>query len=78
MTGKEPWAWDVLAWHLLQVVIYVGVGLALFAVAFLIISKVAPFSLRKELEDDQNTAVAIVIGAVFLGIAIILGAAIHG
>lgn len=72
------WDWGLLIWHVLQVVIYVVIGLALFAIAYLLIAKFTPFSLRKELEDDQNTAMAIVLGAVFLGIAIILAAAIRG
>ncbi len=74
--GSHPWDWDMLLWHITQVVIYVVVGLGLFGAAFLVIDKITPFSLRKELEDDQNTALAIVIGAIFIGIAMILSAAI--
>jgi uncharacterized membrane protein YjfL (UPF0719 family) len=46
--------------------------------AFLIIAKSAPFSVRKEIEDDQNIALAIVIGSVILGSALIIAAAVHG
>lgn len=53
-------------------------GLVVFSVAFLIMGKAAPFSIRKEIEEDQNTALAIVMGAVILGIALIIAAAIHG
>ena len=53
-------------------------GILLFALAFWIIVKVAPFSVRKELEDDQNVALGIVIGAVIIGIALIVSAAVHG
>jgi putative membrane protein len=55
-----------------------ALGLVLFAIAFLIIVKVSPFSLRKEIEDDQNTALAIIIAAVIIGISLIVSAAIHG
>jgi putative membrane protein len=54
------------------------IGLILFALAFWIIVKVSPFSIRKELEDDQNVALGIVIAAVIIGIALIVSAAIHG
>ncbi len=54
------------------------IGLILFAVAFWIIVKVSPFSIRKEMEEDQNIALGIVIGAVIIGIALIVSAAIHG
>jgi len=57
---------------------FVALGLALFGIAFLIIVKVSPFSIRKEIEVDQNTSLAILIASVFLGIAMIISAAIHG
>jgi len=53
-------------------------GILLFALAFWIIVKVSPFSVRKELEDDQNIALGIVIGSVIIGIALIVSAAVHG
>ena len=59
-------------------VVFVLLGLIVFALAFLIIAKAAPFSVRKEIEDDQNIALAIVIAAVILGTALIIAAAIHG
>jgi len=59
-------------------VVFVVLGLIVFVLAFLIIAKATPFSVRKEIEDDQNIALAIVIGAVILGSAIIIAAAIHG
>ncbi|HVK63176.1 MAG TPA: DUF350 domain-containing protein [Polyangium sp.] len=58
--------------------IFVAIGLVVFAVAFIIITKVTPFSIRKEIEEDQNTALAIVIGSVILGLSWIIAAAIHG
>jgi len=59
-------------------VVFVVLGLIVFALAFLIIAKATPFSVRKEIEDDQNVALAIVIAAVILGSALIIAAAIHG
>ena len=58
-------------------VLWAVIGMALFACAFLVIKAVCPFSIRKEIEEDQNTSLGIVIGAVMLGIAIIVAAAIH-
>ena len=57
--------------------IFVLIGLIVFALAFLVITKVAPFSVRKEIEDDQNIALAIVIASVILGSALIIAAAVH-
>lgn len=58
--------------------IFTVTGLILFALAFWIIGKVTPFSIRKELEEDQNVAIGVVIAAVIIGIALIVSAAIHG
>lgn len=59
-------------------VIYTCIGLVFFAIAFAIIVKISPFSVRKEIEEDQNTSLAILIGSVIIGIALIVAAAIHG
>lgn len=64
--------------HALSTVLFVLLGLVFFGIAFWIITKVAPFSVRKEIEDDQNTALAIVIGSVIIGIALIVSAAVQG
>jgi putative membrane protein len=59
-------------------VIFVTLGLIVFAVAFVIVVLVAPFSVKKEIEDDQNISLAVIIGSVIIGIAMIISAAIHG
>lgn len=63
---------------LLNVAIFTLAGLLLFALAFFVMGKATPFSLRKEIEEDQNIALAIVIGSVIIGIALIIVAAISG
>jgi uncharacterized membrane protein YjfL (UPF0719 family) len=63
---------------LITTLVFVVLGLIVFAIAFLVIAKAAPFSVRKEIEDDQNVALGIVIGSVILGSALIIAAAIHG
>lgn len=63
---------------LVTTIVFVVLGLLVFGITFLIISKALPFSIRKELEEDHNVALAIVIGSVILGTALIIAAAIHG
>jgi len=66
-------------WSVIETtVIFVAIGLVVFALAFLIVVLVAPFSVKKEIEEDQNTSLAIIIGSVIIGIAMIISAAIHG
>ncbi|HJV91742.1 MAG TPA: DUF350 domain-containing protein [Holophagaceae bacterium] len=64
--------------HVQTAVVFAGLGLVLFAIMWLLIVKLTPFSIRKEIEEDQNISLAVLIGSVFLSIAIILAAAIHG
>ena len=63
---------------LVTTLVFVVLGLIIFALAFFVIAKATPFSVRKEIEDDQNVALAIVIASVILGSALIIAAAIHG
>lgn len=66
-------------WNVIEAtVIFVAIGLIVFTVAFLIVVLVAPFSVKKEIEDDQNTSLAIIIGSIIIGIALIIAAAIQG
>ena len=59
-------------------VIFVVIGLIVFALAFVIVVLVAPFSVKKEIEVDQNTSLAILIGSFIIGLAIIIASAIPG
>ena len=64
--------------QLLVAAVFSILGLVILGAVWLVLIKVLPFSLRKEMEDDQNTALGIVLGSLILGISIIIAAAIHG
>jgi putative membrane protein len=70
--------WERLIEGLTATLVYSLFGIVIFAAGFLVIRLVAPFSLRKEIEEDQNTALAILIGSVILGLSIVIAAAISG
>ena len=61
---------------LVTTLIFVFIGLLFFCVAYFILSRM--FNIHKEIEEDQNTALGIVIGSIMIGIAIIIAAAITG
>ena len=61
---------------LVMTLIFVSIGLVFFAVAYAVLGRIFP--MRKEIEEDQNTALGIVIGSIMIGIAIIIAAAING
>ncbi|HXG85618.1 MAG TPA: DUF350 domain-containing protein [Pyrinomonadaceae bacterium] len=63
---------------LVATIVFVLLGLIVFAAAFFIIVRVVPFSIKKEIEDDQNVALAVLIGSMIIGMALIISAAIQG
>jgi uncharacterized membrane protein YjfL (UPF0719 family) len=70
--------WGALLHGAVVSVIFSAIGLALFGLAFFVATRVAPFSIRKEIEDDENVALALVLGAINVGIAWIVAAAVGG
>lgn len=62
----------------LSTLLYAGVGIIVFVVGFVILDLLTPGKLWEEIEGKQNVAVAIFAGAVAIGLAIIVAAAIHG
>ena len=53
-----------------------GVGILIFALAFFIMVRIAPFSVVKEIEEDQNISLSILFGSVFIALAIVISAGI--
>jgi putative membrane protein len=58
-------------------ILYAAIGIVIFAGAFLVIDKVTPYNLWKEIVQEHNTALAILLGAMSLGICVIIASAIH-
>ena len=57
-------------------ILYSVLGTLILLVSFWFIEKVLPFSLRKELAEDQNVALGIILGAFIIGISFIVSTAI--
>ena len=62
---------------MLAALVYATLGLVVFGVAFVVVDKLTPYHLWKEIIDEKNTALAIVVGAVAIGISIIVSSAIR-
>jgi len=58
--------------------VYSILGVVVFWVSFVIVDKFTPYNLWKEIVENKNQSLAIVVAAMCLGIAIIVAAAIHG
>lgn len=63
---------------MINTLIYAGIGIIVFVVGFFILDMLTPGKLWEEINQKQNRAVATFAGAVAIGLAIIVAAAIHG
>jgi len=63
--------------NILAAAVFAFLGIIILAVALVIFDKITPGTLWKELMEDQNVAVAIVLAGVTIGISIIIAAAVH-
>ena len=59
-------------------ILYAMIGVVIFWLSFIIIDKITPFHLWEEIIHKQNTALAIVVGAMAIAIGLIVAAAVHG
>ena len=58
-------------------IVYSLIGCIVFYIGFIVFDKFTPFSIRKEIEQDQNIALGIIIGSGLISLAIIIAAAIR-
>jgi putative membrane protein len=63
--------------NVVNAIVYAAIGIVIFAAAFLVLDKVTPYNLWKEIVQEHNLALAILLGAMSLGICIIIASAVH-
>ena len=64
--------------NVMNALVFALLGVVIFGVSFFLLDLVTPYKLWKEIIDEHNSALAIIVGAMSLGICIIIAAAIHG
>ena len=63
--------------NLVNAIIYAALGILIFVIAFALIDRLTPYHLWNEIVHEHNTALAILIGAMSIGMCIIIAAAVH-
>jgi uncharacterized membrane protein YjfL (UPF0719 family) len=58
-------------------VVFAALGIVVYALAFIVLDRLTPYALWREIVERQNTALAVLIGLVSLGLGVIIAAAIH-
>lgn len=67
-----------LMFHLAAAGVFSVVGIVVLFLAIFLMEKLTRFSITKEIVDEHNTALAIIVGAIVIGISIIIAASISG
>ena len=76
--GVAGGGFSLVAQNAIAAIIFAIIGLVVLAVSIVLMSKLMPLPFWKEIEEDQNTALGIMVGSIVIGISIIIAAAIHG
>ena len=58
--------------------LYAFIGVVVLLLSFIIIDKITPYNLWEEIVEKQNVALSIVVGAMAIGVSVIIAAAVHG
>lgn len=67
---------EIILAEVIATVFYVVLGMVMLGISWKAVEWLTPFSLRKEIEDDQNLAIAVLIGSLFISISLLIGAVI--
>lgn len=70
--------WQQHGHQVTSTIVFSVLGMVLMGLFFAILPRILPFSLKKEMEEDQNVALAIVIGSIVIAIALIISASVTG
>jgi len=62
----------------LATLVYAGLGIVIFVFSFVLVDKLTPGDLWREIIERRNMAVALLAGSVAIGISSIIAAAVHG
>jgi putative membrane protein len=57
--------------------VFALIGIVVFVVSFVVIDRITPYDLWREIVQEKNMALAVLIGAMSIGICIIIAAAVH-
>ncbi len=63
--------------NIANALVYSVLGIVIFAIAFAAVDRLTPYHLWKEIVEEKNTALAILVGAMSIGMCIIIAAAVH-
>jgi uncharacterized membrane protein YjfL (UPF0719 family) len=61
----------------INAIVFAMIGIVIFVATFVVVDKLTPYNLWGEIVEKQNIALAVMVGAMSLGLCIIIAAAVH-
>jgi len=66
--------WAAVLYTIIDIAVYSLAGILLLGVGTALVFALAPFPVRREIGDEQNRALAVLLGAMVLGVALVIAA----
>jgi putative membrane protein len=63
--------------YVINAIVFAFLGIAIFVVTFLVLDKLTPYDLWREICEHKNLALAVMLGSMSIGLCIIIAAAVH-
>ena len=69
---------EVLGKQLIASMLFSLVGMVVLGGGFFIFDRITPYSLWKQIVEEKNMALAVLVGAMCIAMGLIISSAIHG
>jgi uncharacterized membrane protein YjfL (UPF0719 family) len=66
-----------LVQNVVSALLFAFIGIVIFVLSFVTIDWLTPYQLWKEIVEQKNMALAVLVGAMSIGVCIIIAAAVH-
>jgi uncharacterized membrane protein YjfL (UPF0719 family) len=63
--------------NVVNAIVFAFIGIFVFVIFFVVLDKLTPYHLWKEIIQEHNIALAILVGALSIGICIVIASAVH-
>lgn len=74
--GTVETSWGLTLHAIISTIVYSLLGLIILLFAYKVFDWVTPYDIQKELAEDDNTAVGVMMAGVFIALAVIIAAAV--
>ena len=68
--------WQLHGGAVISSLVFSLIGIFFFGLFFMVLPRLLPFSIKKEIEEDQNVALAIIVASIVIGMAVIIAATV--